>query len=290
MYLSILALAKGLADATKLTLKIFPGHQMPSWLMTINSFQKVPLPLMGLAFFCQVFGNGWFVFAMIPVTVFLAGDVMVGFFSAGALNLKDIKNAEKKANRVKLALLLLTALSLSRWLWDVASSLQNRKIFFRTLKMFSLNDLPEFGTKTLTAILLYLMKKQLSYVAFTDLMLHSWVQSELQSERLRQSDDEAHILYQTGIYWACQSFDSVYNKREWRRDMTIPNILKETVDMTHKAEDEALHMLHEAEQGVVNLLYEVEEEALHILHPTSPHDKRLTNGDNADSLQLYQEF
>ena len=72
--------------------------------------------------------------------------------------------------------------------------------------------------------------------------------------------------------------------------MTIPNILKETVDMTHKAEDEALHMLHEAEQGVVNLLQEVEEEALHILHPTSPHDKRLTNGDNADSLQLYQEF
>jgi hypothetical protein len=217
-----------------------------------------------------------------------------------SLNLKDLRRAEKKVNRLKVAFFLVTAIFLSGWIWDMSTKRSSLLIVnqaLKRLKMLSLDDLPDFGTKVLSAVLLYLMKRQLSFVTFTDLLLHSWVQSEIHAEQLRVSENHKHQLYQKGVLWACQRFDSVYNCREGRREMVIPTVLKilddeayAEIDALRNHTNEALHKLDDEAHAELNHLRNTTKEALHkvqvALSPFTGHGKSPTAPDHHDENEL----
>merc|ERR1719482_608398 len=79
----------------------------------------------------------------------------------------------------------------------------------------NMETLIDVAPQACSALLMYVYKKQLSYVAFTDMLLHAMVQSENHEQELRRNG--SHKTYYEDVARTCYRLDAIYNHRSWRR-------------------------------------------------------------------------
>jgi hypothetical protein len=216
MYLSIVALIIGLAEATANMQHLFPAHQMPTWLMIIINIQAFPLALVGLAIFSQLFGNiPYFSIACVFLSFALASRVALGLMTTGATSLDHHREARAKLFVHTTAYLLVAIIFLVWWFYQAMQEGANILLAKQVMKLMNMETLIDVAPQAVSALLMYVYKKQLSYVAFTDMLLHAMVQSENHEQELRRNG--SHKTYYEDVARTCYRLDAIYNHRSWRR-------------------------------------------------------------------------
>ena len=91
----------------------------------------------------------------------------------------------------------------------------------QVLAFLKVDTLKRVIPQVISSFLMYVYKRQLSYVFFTDVLLHAMVQSEKHEDELRRSG--SHKTYYEDVARTCYRLDAIYNHRSWRMKQYSPS-------------------------------------------------------------------
>merc|ERR1719316_1620424 len=228
----------GVGYATANLKDLFPGHQMPSWLLTLTCVEKLPVYFSTMAVLSQVIGDPFFSLFIIVFGMLMFIPLLSSYRSTKVHSLEELKHVRRNFGWKTYGLAIACLVPLGGWVWNFEVKLAPRQPLQMLPELLELGGMQLrecredkwecwrlllfFADKRLLLFVAsYLANRLITSVFATDMLLHIWTESiNWDSEEMHKRAD--YIDYRNAVKANSRLFEKFYENKQMSSSAPSP--------------------------------------------------------------------